>query len=73
MEPTFYRGDLILISNRDEYIAIGDIPVVWFPGRDLPFVHRAIEVCWDSDIESNYTMESVSKISLRIYFGNAFG
>jgi signal peptidase I len=59
MEPTFYRGDLILISNRDEYIAIGDIPVVWFAGRDLPFVHRAVEVCWKSDVDSNYTLESV--------------
>ena len=59
MEPTFYRGDLILISNRDEYVAVGDIPVVWFPGEDLPFVHRAVEVCWNSDSESNYTLESV--------------
>jgi signal peptidase I len=59
MEPTFYRGDLILISNRGEYVAVGDIPVVWFPGEDLPFVHRAVEVCWNSDSESNYTLESV--------------
>ncbi|ORX92641.1 signal peptidase I, partial [Clohesyomyces aquaticus] len=44
MEPTFHRGDIILLSNRQQNIIIGDIPVVWFAGKPLPMVHRAIEV-----------------------------
>ena len=33
--------------------------------EDLPFVHRAVEVCWNSDSESNYTLESVLVSLLR--------
>ncbi|KAE8132834.1 hypothetical protein BDV38DRAFT_274837 [Aspergillus pseudotamarii] len=44
MEPAFYRGDLIFLWNRQERIHAGDIPVVWFDGRPLPMVHRAIHV-----------------------------
>ncbi|PSN63282.1 signal peptidase I [Corynespora cassiicola Philippines] len=44
MEPTFYRGDIILLSNRRQRVVVGDIPVLWFAGRPLPMVHRAIEV-----------------------------
>ncbi|KAK4868842.1 hypothetical protein LT330_006451 [Penicillium expansum] len=44
MEPTFYRGDLIFLWNRQHRIRAGDIPVVWFDGRPLPMVHRAIQV-----------------------------
>ncbi|KAF7590289.1 hypothetical protein BBP40_003026 [Aspergillus hancockii] len=44
MEPAFYRGDLIILWNRQHRIHVGDIPVVWFDGRPLPMVHRAIQV-----------------------------
>lgn len=44
MEPAFYRGDLILLWNRQQIVNMGDIPVVWFPGRSLPMVHRSIAV-----------------------------
>lgn len=44
MAPAFHRGDLLLLSNRSETIQAGDIPVVWFAGRTLPMVHRAIKV-----------------------------
>ncbi|OQD81913.1 hypothetical protein PENANT_c024G09298 [Penicillium antarcticum] len=46
MEPAFRRGDLILLWNQQEHIRAGDIPVVWFPGRPLPMVHRAIKVSY---------------------------
>ncbi|KAI9923918.1 hypothetical protein ASPWEDRAFT_67270 [Aspergillus wentii DTO 134E9] len=49
MSPAFHRGDLILLWNRKEQIQAGDIPVVWFPGRPLPMVHRAIKVSQDVD------------------------
>ena len=44
MSPAFHRGDIIFISNRSEFIDVGDVPVVWFPGKALPMVHRAIQV-----------------------------
>jgi signal peptidase len=47
MEPAFRRGDLILLWNQQEHIRAGDIPVVWFPGRPLPMVHRAIKVSYN--------------------------
>ncbi|KAJ6113366.1 signal peptidase I [Penicillium sp. IBT 18751x] len=49
MEPAFYRGDIILLWNHQEKVNVGDIPVVWFPGRRLPMVHRAIRVLNQSD------------------------
>lgn len=44
MEPAFQRGDLIFLSNRQQIIHPGDIPVIWIPGKPLPMVHRAITV-----------------------------
>ncbi|KAG2022029.1 hypothetical protein GB937_004123 [Aspergillus fischeri] len=47
MEPAFYRGDLVFLWDRQERIRAGDIPVVWFEGRELPMVHRAIQVSYE--------------------------
>lgn len=47
MVPAFQRGDIIVLSNREVTIRIGDIPVVWFLGKPLPMVHRAINVIWE--------------------------
>jgi signal peptidase len=44
MEPTFQRGDVIFLSNRQRLVEVGDIPVMWFEGQPLPMVHRAVEV-----------------------------
>ncbi|KGO77808.1 Peptidase S24/S26A/S26B [Penicillium italicum] len=55
MEPALYRGDLILLWNRQEEVKVGDIPVVWFPGRRLPMVHRAITVLNQSDDDREST------------------
>ncbi|OJJ04883.1 hypothetical protein ASPVEDRAFT_137531 [Aspergillus versicolor CBS 583.65] len=44
MEPAFQRGDLIFLSNRQQSVQPGDIPVIWIPGKPLPMVHRAITV-----------------------------
>ncbi|OCK92293.1 signal peptidase complex catalytic subunit sec11 [Cenococcum geophilum 1.58] len=43
MEPTFNRGDILFVWNRDEKIEVGDIAVCWFEGRNLPMVHRVIK------------------------------
>ena len=38
MEPAFHRGDIIFSWKRQQYINIGDIPVLWFENRKLPMV-----------------------------------
>lgn len=44
MEPAFYRGDLIILTNpvSDSY-RTGDITVYKLPGADIPIVHRVLE------------------------------
>ncbi|KAI6084733.1 putative signal peptidase I [Hypoxylon rubiginosum] len=46
MAPAFHRGDIIILSNLDHEIRVGDIPVIWFSQAPLPMVHRAIKVIW---------------------------
>ncbi|KAH7722320.1 microsomal signal peptidase subunit [Aphelenchoides avenae] len=51
MEPAFFRGDLLMLTNRlDDPIRAGDITVFKIEGRDIPIVHRVIKVhekSWD--------------------------
>ncbi|CAH8656126.1 unnamed protein product [Dicrocoelium dendriticum] len=45
MEPAFYRGDVLYLTNYpDEPIRTGDIVVFKIEGRDIPIVHRVIKV-----------------------------
>lgn len=44
MEPAFRRGDILLLWNRQQYVRVGDIPVVWFEDRPLPMV--SIHTCF---------------------------
>lgn len=45
MEPAFYRGDLLFLTNyKDEPIRVGDIIVFRIEGRDIPIVHRVLKV-----------------------------
>ena len=44
MEPAFYRGDILFLTNpAAERFAVGDITVYKIPGADIPIVHRVIE------------------------------
>jgi signal peptidase len=44
MEPAFYRGDLLFLTNpSDERYHTGDITVYKVPGADIPIVHRVLE------------------------------
>lgn len=49
MAPAFHRGDIIILWNRDTFIKVGDIAVCWFPGRELPMVHRTVQTFWEVD------------------------
>ncbi|KJA25321.1 hypothetical protein HYPSUDRAFT_182774 [Hypholoma sublateritium FD-334 SS-4] len=44
MEPAFYRGDLLFLTNpAKELYKTGDITVYKIPGADIPIVHRVLE------------------------------
>ncbi|EAU84074.1 signal peptidase 21kDa subunit [Coprinopsis cinerea okayama7 len=44
MEPAFYRGDLLFLTNpASEQYKTGDITVYKVPGFDIPIVHRVME------------------------------
>lgn len=44
MEPAFYRGDLLFLTNpASERYKTGDITVYKVPGADIPIVHRVLE------------------------------
>jgi signal peptidase I len=44
MEPAFYRGDLLFLTNpiHTKY-ETGDITVYKIPGQQIPIVHRVLE------------------------------
>jgi len=45
MEPAFFRGDLLFLTNyEEEPIRVGEIVVFKIEGRDIPIVHRVIKV-----------------------------
>ena len=45
MEPAFYRGDLLfLTNNREDPVQAGEILVFKVKDRDIPIVHRVIKV-----------------------------
>jgi len=44
MEPAFYRGDLLFLTNPPNVsYKTGDITVYKVPGGDIPIVHRVLE------------------------------
>ena len=44
MEPAFYRGDLLFLTNLQDPIRTGEIVVFKIKDRDIPIVHRVIKV-----------------------------
>lgn len=61
MEPAFYRGDLLLLTNHyDEPIRAGEIVVFKIKDRDIPIVHRVIKV------HEKYVTERVCYIKFQI-------
>jgi signal peptidase I len=51
MEPAFYRGDLLFLTNpAGQRYQTGDITVYKVPGSPIPIVHRILET---RDVVSN--------------------
>lgn len=44
MAPAFQPGDILLISNHQGAVKVGDLPVLWLAHRSLPMVHRVLRV-----------------------------
>ncbi|KAK1929919.1 Signal peptidase complex catalytic subunit SEC11C [Phytophthora citrophthora] len=44
MEPAFQRGDILYLDNTKPQLEIGDIVVYKVKGRDIPIVHRVLEL-----------------------------
>lgn len=45
MEPAFFRGDLLFLTNhQEEPIRVGEIVVFKVEGREIPIVHRVLRV-----------------------------
>ncbi|KAK7470127.1 Signal peptidase complex catalytic subunit [Stygiomarasmius scandens] len=79
MEPAFYRGDIIFLTNPSSSLyKTGDILVYRIPGKDIPIVHRVIEAhdsfsstivsdsgegLWSEDAEPGLSHSSNSAIS----------
>jgi signal peptidase len=61
MEPAFYRGDLLFLTNpASERYHTGDITVYKIPGADIPIVHRILET---HDVGPAITVGYVAKES----------
>ena len=44
MEPSFQRGDLLFLYQSDGPFRVGEVVVFKIDGRDIPIVHRVLEV-----------------------------
>ncbi|KAG0481470.1 hypothetical protein HPP92_012010 [Vanilla planifolia] len=44
MEPGFQRGDILFLHMNNDPVQVGEIVVYNVKGRDIPIVHRVIEV-----------------------------
>ncbi|XP_002740539.1 signal peptidase complex catalytic subunit SEC11A [Saccoglossus kowalevskii] len=45
MEPAFFRGDLLFLTNyQEEPVRVGEIVVFKIEGREIPIVHRVIKL-----------------------------
>ncbi len=42
MEPSYYRGDILFLTNFEDDVKIGDIVVYQLPGDEIPIVHRVV-------------------------------
>jgi signal peptidase len=69
MEPSFYRGDLLILGdNQNEPITAGEIVVFRIKGRDIPVVHRVIRAFVETPNESHFlTKGDNNRVSFLYY------
>ena len=49
MEPSTYRGDLLFLDRGNDDFKVGEIVVYNIGGREVPIVHRILEVHTDEE------------------------
>ena len=57
MEPTLYRGDIVVVEKNPNNIQVGDIVVYnasWYPN---PVIHRIISIKNDSEGNTRYELK----------------
>ena len=47
MEPAFQRGDILFLTMVDDHLVSGDVVVFQIPGREIPIVHRIVNVHYE--------------------------
>ncbi|KAJ3872620.1 hypothetical protein F5051DRAFT_339012, partial [Lentinula edodes] len=67
MEPAFYRGDLLFLTNPPhELYHTGDITVYKIPGADISIVHRVMET---HDVSSPVKISGRQQLYIELYQG----
>lgn len=56
MEPAFYKGDLLFLTNPSSPIEAGEIVVYKIKGRDIPIVHRVMRVHHDNATDEQFIL-----------------
>merc|ERR1719487_2702 len=54
MEPGFFRGDILFLTLFDDPFTAGDVAVFQIEGRDIPIVHRILNV--HEDMQGNFSI-----------------
>jgi signal peptidase len=49
MEPAFQRGDILFLTMVDDNLVSGDVVVFQIPGREIPIVHRIVNVHYQGE------------------------
>ena len=63
MEPTFHRGDLLLLKNYEqEDIRVGEIVAFKIEGREIPIVHRVLNLHEKEDGTVIFSTERVNNL-----------
>ncbi|KAG1797145.1 hypothetical protein EV424DRAFT_1333589 [Suillus variegatus] len=70
MEPAFYRGDLLFLTNPPgQRYHTGDITVYRIPGAEIPIVHRVLEtrdvfIPFENSTENRIINNKLAKLKL---------
>ncbi|PVU91331.1 hypothetical protein BB561_004449 [Smittium simulii] len=56
MEPAFYRGDVLFLTNGKSPIEIGEIIVYKVSGKDIPIVHRVMRTHTEKSTGKQYLL-----------------
>lgn len=55
-EPAFARGDLLFLTLEKSPVYIGEIVVFKIKGKDIPIVHRVLEIHTDAKTGKDYLL-----------------